>query len=300
MNLKSFIIASIVIHITVGIALYFYYNPIVLDPKPVLVEKTELEEERATKDLVHQREEEKASPAEKNLKEAEIKPKKELKTETILGRKKTMQEEERHLELSEGSFAELENEKDEITRAKEELEQDEKKQNSRELVRDFSFLKQKPGNPPLSYPGFARKLKMQGTVKLLFFVDERGLVDKIQLESSSGHGELDNYVLRVLARYQFLEKQEGWVRYDQDFVLEGEEREYLRLRQEGSEVISEGSVLGSEGKDSISKDQALTKEFEQISLTREETKKKVFEEKEIEKDQDEIEFIDYESLEEAN
>ena len=166
---------------------------------------------------------------------------------------------------------------------KEDLNQNEKKQNSKEPARDFFLLAQKPGNPPLSYPYFARKLKMQGTVVLLFFVDERGLVDKIQLKSSSGHGELDNFVLRTLARYQFLENQEGWVRYKQSFILEGEEREYLRLRQEENEELSE--------------DMALTKKFEQSALTPEAGEKKDSEKKELEKSQDEVEFIDYESLE---
>ncbi|MCY4321587.1 MAG: TonB family protein, partial [Bdellovibrionaceae bacterium] len=104
--------------------------------------------------------------------------------------------------------------------------------NSENKIMAFSSLKQKLGNPSLSYPDFAREREMQGLISLLFFVDENGLVDKIQLEKSSGYSELDNFVLRVLSQYRFLENQSGWVRYEQNFILEGEEKQYLRLRQE--------------------------------------------------------------------
>ena len=99
-------------------------------------------------------------------------------------------------------------------------------------IKTFTSLKQKLGNPPLSYPDFARREGIQGEVSILFFVTEQGLVDKIQLESSSGHSELDNFVLRTIARYEFLPNQETWVRYKIPFILKGEEEELLRLRQE--------------------------------------------------------------------
>ena len=73
---------------------------------------------------------------------------------------------------------------------------------------------------------------MQGTVSILFSVTEHGLVDVIELESSSGHSELDNFVLRTIARYEFLPGQgPSRVRYKVPFILEGEEVEYLRLRE---------------------------------------------------------------------
>ena len=97
--------------------------------------------------------------------------------------------------------------------------------------RMFQTLKQKRGNPSLSYPDFARRNSMQGTVSVLFFVTEEGLTDQIQLASSSGHSELDNFVLRVLSRYEFLPGQKGWVKHDIPFKLEGEEIEHLRLRE---------------------------------------------------------------------
>ncbi len=97
-------------------------------------------------------------------------------------------------------------------------------------IQKFQNLPQKLGNPPLTYPDFARRAKMQGTVSVLFFVNKQGLVDKIQLESSSGHSELDNFVIRTLARYEFLVRQETWVRYKIPFILEGAEIERLKLR----------------------------------------------------------------------
>ena len=98
-------------------------------------------------------------------------------------------------------------------------------------IRSFHNLKQKIGNPPFTYPEFARRKGMQGTVSVLFSVTEQGLVDVIELESSSGHFELDNFVLRTIARYEFLPNQAGRVRYKVPFVLEGEEIERLRLRE---------------------------------------------------------------------
>ena len=103
-------------------------------------------------------------------------------------------------------------------------------------IQTFQSLKQKIGNPPLFYPDFARRAGMQGTVSVLFFVTRQGLVDKIQLKSSSGHLELDNFVIRTLARYEFLPGQESWVQYQIPFVLEGKEIERLQLRQEKQEL----------------------------------------------------------------
>ena len=97
--------------------------------------------------------------------------------------------------------------------------------------RNFKDLRQKRGNPPLSYPEFARRKGMQGTVSVIYFITKDGLADQIQVESSSGHLELDNFVIRRLARYEFLPGQEGWTRHKVKFRLEGVERERLRLRE---------------------------------------------------------------------
>ncbi len=96
--------------------------------------------------------------------------------------------------------------------------------------KDFQDVKQKKGNPPLDYPDAARRAGMEGTVSVLFFVTNQGLVDKIQLQSSSGYRELDNFVLRSLSHYEFLPDQEAWVQHNISFNLEGEEKERLKLR----------------------------------------------------------------------
>ena len=95
---------------------------------------------------------------------------------------------------------------------------------------DFYQLKQKPGNPSLSYPDFARRAGMQGRLVVQFFVDENGFVDQIQLKRSSGHSKLDNFVLRLISLYQFKTKK-VWAKFDQTFKLEGEEKDFSRLNQ---------------------------------------------------------------------
>ena len=96
--------------------------------------------------------------------------------------------------------------------------------------RNFWDLRQRPGNPPLVYPKNARRVKSQGSLTLIFYVTSHGLVEKQQIESSSGERLLDNAALRTLSRYKFFPGAEGWVRYTVHFVLKGEEVEFLRLR----------------------------------------------------------------------
>ena len=93
----------------------------------------------------------------------------------------------------------------------------------------FDKLKQKPGNPVLYYPDFARREGMQGHLVVRFFIDENGFVDQLNLEKSSGHSRLDNFILRLLSSYKFKDKN-IWVRFDQVFKLEGEEKEFSRLK----------------------------------------------------------------------
>ena len=107
-----------------------------------------------------------------------------------------------------------------------------KPSSNRKVIKKFQALKQRKGNPSLSYPEFARRGGMQGKVSILFYVTSGGLVDQIQLESSSGYSELDNFVLQTLARYEFLPGQESWVRHTIPFILDGEEMEHLQLRQQ--------------------------------------------------------------------
>ena len=96
--------------------------------------------------------------------------------------------------------------------------------------RDFVDMKPKRGNPSLDYPYEAREQKMQGRVSIIYFVTPEGLVDQIQLEKSSGHSLLDNFVLRTVARYEFFPQQEGWVRHTVEFILKGEEVQNLKMR----------------------------------------------------------------------
>ncbi len=321
MKLKSFVIASLIIHVVGAIALYFYYNPIRIGPQPVSeLEEEELEEEALTppppewtaqphsKPVLKEKSEGKASWL-KKIKKA-IKPQKDsTKTETIkpespLDPPKIKAEEEAEkkpikdkltpvkkeepspkkplkviappplvvepdppkttppgpekvpdpvieLELKEIpepsppplKTAELESPSvapaKNTSPSQKSTDISESSQTTpsekavpEEPVLNFQGKKQKRGNPPLSYPDFARRAGMQGTVSISFFVTGRGLVEQIQLEKSSGHTELDNFVIQTLARYEFLPDQEGWVQQDIPFVLKGEEVEFLQLRQE--------------------------------------------------------------------
>ena len=103
------------------------------------------------------------------------------------------------------------------------------KQSQKARFKKLSELRQKPGNPILDYPDFARRKGQQGELSVIFYVNAEGLTEQIQLELSSGHAELDNFVLRHLSKYKFLD-QNLWVRFKRKFVLKGEEVESLKLR----------------------------------------------------------------------
>ena len=133
-------------------------------------------------------------------------------------------------ENSEGDFATLKESSNipEVESLPEKIISESKKKAP--LFRKFLDLKQRPGNPDLTYPVKARRIKAQGSISLIFYVTTDGLVEKIQIESSSGHTDLDNSVMRTLARYQFLPQQPGWVRHKVNFILKGENVEFLKLR----------------------------------------------------------------------
>ena len=320
MKLKSFIIASLIIHVVGAIALYFYYNPIRIGPQPVSeLEKEELEEKALappppewtaqphSKPIPKEQSDEGKASWLKKIKKAKKPQKDSTKIETIkpespldpskikaekaiekpIKDKLTPVKKEEsqpkkplkaiappplspavpktspplpekvpdpviELELKEIpepsppplKTAELESPSvDPLTenakpsqKSKDMPEPPQapppEKAVPEEAVLSFQGKKQKRGNPPLSYPDFARRAGMQGTVSISFFVTGRGLVEQIQLEKSSGHTELDNFVIQTLARYEFLPDQEGWVQQDIPFVLKGEEVEFLQLRQE--------------------------------------------------------------------
>ena len=102
-----------------------------------------------------------------------------------------------------------------------------KKASSR--FKSLSQLRQKAGNPSLKYPDFARRKGQQGEIVVTFYVNSEGLSEQLQLKKSSGHLELDNFVIRHLSKYKFLD-QNQWVRFKRNFVLEGQEVERLKLR----------------------------------------------------------------------
>ena len=266
MTLKSFIIASVIIHIVGGIALYFYYNPILLDEKPTPVEKAVLMEETVKKNLNGKDEEVSLEETNPPLAKVEEKKQKESTNQAVVELEAQGSNEESS--MAKGGIEIIESHKREsLKQAQENLNKENEAQNLGKKIIDFSLLERKQGNPPLSYPVFARKLKMQGRVSVLFFVDERGLVDKLQLEKSSGHSDLDNFVLRALARQRFSENQTGWVRYDKTFVLKGEEKEYGRLRQEDSEFSNDKGLKSLEevsGADSQEGEKAELDQNEEI------------------------------------
>ena len=96
-------------------------------------------------------------------------------------------------------------------------------------IKSYKTLKQSPGNPKPIYPNQARQNNQQGSVLLLYFVDESGLVDKIQMLKSSGHSLLDNEALRVLSRQQYLPGQSGWYKHRVDFRLKQTEEPSFSL-----------------------------------------------------------------------
>ena len=367
MNLKLFLIASLIIHIICGIALYFYYNPITLNPQPVKQMEEESEEAvpppplKANQPVFENKKTEKkqkvsslkssssrklikkkpiksetqpahllpkGEPAlpEKQLSVSEIKqplPEKTEETPVELqwkDRKEDKQEEallqdlegfekkdsvdslpdeltpdqkllegkedfnskdlkdfeevkdekpESELQDLEGfekndsvdslpdesipdqkflegkedfnskdleGFEEVENEKPESESPTQETTQPEDPSTAkaasseRNTILSFDSLKQKLGNPSMDYPDFARRSGMEGTVSILFSVTEQGLVDKIQLESSSGHRGLDNFVIRMLPRYEFLPGQKGVFRLKRTFKLDRQNPEIERAR----------------------------------------------------------------------
>ena len=327
MNLKNFVIASLIIHIVGALALYFYYNPISFAPKPVKVfEDEEIQSQKQTEEttqnlktktvpLKHERKKKKKSfsvkskalsqnkinanaQKQKNFTQPTKLDLKNSKTDSTLTQQEVLSESKIPLtEIQAPSiettdspveleFHEIEGNQntkemefvdDSLPQEKEAEEnqtikeiqasvtnQEEIKkideQNTLEKglktknkpnqktqiseqtnsdsssfekqIKKFQDIKQKRGNIPLDYPDVARRAGMEGTVSVLFFVTQQGLVEQIQLESSSGHSKLDNFVLRTLSRYEFLPGQETWVRYNIPFILEGEEIERLKLREE--------------------------------------------------------------------
>ena len=87
-------------------------------------------------------------------------------------------------------------------------------------AKNYSVLSPAPGNNPPQYPEKARDQGQQGSVLLLYFVDNDGLVDKIQMVESSGHSLLDNEALRTMARHRYLPGQSGWYKHKVHFRIQ--------------------------------------------------------------------------------
>ena len=118
--------------------------------------------------------------------------------------------EKENLDLSE-NFAQLENSKK--SPAKPVVAKKPK------IIKNHQSLRAVPGNPQPNYPKIAQKKNQEGSVLLLYFVDDSGLVEQMQLLESSGYPALDNEALRTLSRQQYLPGQSGWYRHRIDFKL---------------------------------------------------------------------------------
>jgi TonB family protein len=59
------------------------------------------------------------------------------------------------------------------------------------------------------YPPLLREAGVGGTVRVYFFVNERGLVEQVRLDRSSGHPALDEAALNVAGAYQFTAARNG-------------------------------------------------------------------------------------------
>lgn len=97
------------------------------------------------------------------------------------------------------------------------------------VIKSQESLRPAPGNPQPRYPKTAQQKKQQGSVLLLYFVDDAGLVEQIQLLKSSGYSELDNEALRTLSRQEYLPGQSGWYRHRIDFKLKNVQQNSLSL-----------------------------------------------------------------------
>jgi len=80
-------------------------------------------------------------------------------------------------------------------------------------------------NDPPSYPGLARKRGQEGTVILQVLVNRKGRVDALEIETSSGFGQLDRAALSAVRKWSFEPGRQGkervamWVRVPVTFKL---------------------------------------------------------------------------------
>ncbi len=80
-------------------------------------------------------------------------------------------------------------------------------------------------NTPPSYPSLARKRGQEGTVILQVLVNREGRVDDLEIETSSGFGQLDRAALSAVSKWSFEPGRQGeervamWVRVPVTFKL---------------------------------------------------------------------------------
>ncbi len=80
-------------------------------------------------------------------------------------------------------------------------------------------------NEPPVYPGLARKRGQEGTVILQVLVNREGRVDALEIENSSGFGQLDRAALAAVRKWSFEPGRQGeeriamWVRVPVTFKL---------------------------------------------------------------------------------
>lgn len=81
-------------------------------------------------------------------------------------------------------------------------------------------------NPPPVYPRAARRRGMEGEVLLKVLVNEKGLVEELELVNSSGHRVLDRAALAAVRRWAFTPGRRGdeaismWVTVPVRFVID--------------------------------------------------------------------------------
>lgn len=93
-------------------------------------------------------------------------------------------------------------------------------------VKDARDLQQVPGNEPPSYPVDDRLKRREGTVILVAYVTKEGLVEDVQIESSTGSYAMNQESVRAFYKYQFVKDQPGWVRMPYEFQLVGPVKDY--------------------------------------------------------------------------
>lgn len=75
------------------------------------------------------------------------------------------------------------------------------------------------------YPDSARRQGAEGTVVVKAYVTEQGRVDKVQVEQSTGHPDLDQAAVEAVGRWHFEPARQGrqpvamWVSIPVKFIL---------------------------------------------------------------------------------